>query len=80
MLERIRFVELAAQEEHGVPGLCELFGVSRAEGYRVLKRFREEGYEGLVERSRRPRSNPHPPYTRRSPTPRHDPHPHPRPQ
>jgi putative transposase len=58
MLERIRFVELAAQEEHSVPGLCELFGVSRAEGYRVLKRFREEGYEGLVERSRRPRSSP----------------------
>lgn len=58
MLERVKFVEFAARGEQSVAELCALFGVSRAEGYRVLKRFREEGYSGLAERSRRPHSSP----------------------
>jgi transposase len=55
-----------ADEVRGVGGagdrtvdeLCELFGVSRAEGYRVLARFREGGYGALEERSRRPHRSP----------------------
>ncbi len=35
--------------------LCEEFGVSRATGYRWLNRFREEGLDGLRDRSRAPR-------------------------
>jgi transposase InsO family protein len=34
------------------------FGISRQTGYKWLKRFREEGYEGLEEQSRRPKSSP----------------------
>lgn len=41
-----------------VAALCRELGVSRAAGHKWLKRFREEGYPGLEERSRRPRSSP----------------------
>lgn len=39
--------------------LCRRFGISRQTGYEVLERHRQEGFEGLRERSHAPRSKPH---------------------
>ncbi|MGH8914212.1 MAG: IS481 family transposase [Acidimicrobiia bacterium] len=41
-----------------VPAAAESVGVSRQTAYRWLRRFREEGAEGLADRSSRPRSCP----------------------
>ena len=43
--------------EEGMPvsKICELFGVSRKTYYKWCKRYKEEGLEGLSERSRRPK-------------------------
>jgi transposase InsO family protein len=38
--------------------LCREFGVSRPTGTKWVRRFKEEGYAGLEERSRRPTSSP----------------------
>lgn len=54
---KIEFVERAVAGEK-VAALAKEFGVTRAVGYKWLKRFKEEGYEGLDERSRRPSSTP----------------------
>ena len=37
---------------------CSKFGISRKTGYKLYKRFKESGLEGLKEQSRRPRHNP----------------------
>lgn len=54
---KIEFVERADKGEKVAP-LCREFGISRTTGHKWLKRFRELGYEGLEEESRRPRSTP----------------------
>jgi transposase InsO family protein len=38
--------------------LCREFGISRKTGYKVWKRYQEEGIEALMDRSRRPYSSP----------------------
>ncbi|WP_394841364.1 helix-turn-helix domain-containing protein [Pendulispora brunnea] len=38
--------------------LCREFGVSRQAGYKWIKRFKESGYDGLEEQSRRPKTAP----------------------
>ena len=38
--------------------LCSYFGISRPTGYAILKRYEEEGFEALKERSRRHNSHP----------------------
>jgi len=58
MEERIRFVLRAAHESAPFSHLCSEFGVSRRIGYKWLNRYREEGLDGLYERSRRPYSSP----------------------
>jgi transposase InsO family protein len=52
------FVRLALAEGATRRELCRRFGVSPSLGYRLLARYRVEGDEGLVERSRRPLSSP----------------------
>lgn len=54
---KIEFVERAMGGER-VAALAKEFGVTRAVGYKWIKRFKEEGYDGLDERSRRPSSTP----------------------
>ncbi len=34
--------------------LCRRYGISRPTGYKWIRRFEEEGFPGLKERSRRP--------------------------
>lgn len=57
MSQRIEFVERAEKGEK-VSALCREFGLSRTTGHKWLKRFKELGYEGLEEESRRPKSTP----------------------
>lgn len=57
MSQKQEFVERAAKGE-SMSALCREFGVSRQTGHKWLKRFKERGYEGLEERSRRPKSSP----------------------
>jgi putative transposase len=54
---KIEFVERAEKGE-AVAELCREFGVSRTTGHKWIKRFRERGYEGLEEESRRPKATP----------------------
>jgi transposase InsO family protein len=57
MSQKIDFVERAAKGEQ-VAALCREFGVSRQTGHKWIKRFEEQGYEGLEEQSRRPKNTP----------------------
>lgn len=54
---KIEFVERAAKGEK-VAVLCREFGVSRQAGHKWIKRFKELGYAGLDEQSRRPKTAP----------------------
>lgn len=62
--ERLDFVVMASVSGENISVLCERFGIARKTGYKWLARYRESGAQGLVDRSRAPRSF-------RSPTP-HD--------
>jgi transposase-like protein len=55
--ERERFIDLYLRGDHTVVELCRRFRVSRKTAYKWLRRF-FDGCE-LVDRSRRPHSNPH---------------------
>jgi len=57
MDERVRFVMAASEEGAVITDLCEAFGVSRMTGYKWLTRYREDGVDGLKDRSRAPRQH-----------------------
>jgi putative transposase len=57
--ERYRFVEVVESGEYSVTEACRVFGISRPTGYKWLRRYAEEGWEGLRDRSRAPHSCPH---------------------
>jgi putative transposase len=54
---KIEFVERASKGEP-IAALCREFSVSRQTGHKWIKRFNEQGFAGLDEQSRRPRSVP----------------------
>lgn len=54
---RQNFVLRALTGDTPIAELCREFGVSRKTGYKWLKRFKETGVAGLVDRPRRPRGN-----------------------
>jgi transposase InsO family protein len=56
--ERIEFVKQAKQKGEHFSQLCKAFGISRKTGYKWLKRFQEEGVQGLADRSRKPQQMP----------------------
>jgi transposase InsO family protein len=58
MSQRIEFVTLAKREGATFSELCRRFGVSRKTGYKFVKRYGEEGIQGLNDRSRRPKDSP----------------------
>jgi len=58
MSEKLQFIEKAAAPGANISALCQEYGVSRQTGYKWLRRFRADGYPGLVEQSRRPDSSP----------------------
>lgn len=55
---RTEFVRLASGEGANVRELCRRFSVSPPTAYKWLRRYREAGMPGLVERPRRPHSSP----------------------
>jgi len=58
MSVKLEFVERATAPGAKLAPLCREFGVSRPTGTKWVKRFKEQGYAGLEERSRRPASSP----------------------
>lgn len=54
---KMEFVERATAGA-SVSALCREYGISRQTGHKWLRRYREQGYEGLEEESRRPKSAP----------------------
>jgi putative transposase len=59
MRERLDFLRDHASGLFNFGELCLHYGVSRKTGYKWLKRFGEEGPQGLQDRSRRPHTSPH---------------------
>jgi putative transposase len=53
MDERVKFIARLLDGET-MSGLCEEFLISRKTGYKILKRYRDSGVDGLTDRSRRP--------------------------
>lgn len=53
MDERLRFVARLLEGEK-MAGLCREFGISRKTGYKLYRRYRDCGLDGLTDRSRRP--------------------------
>jgi putative transposase len=58
MDERMKLVVRASEGIESMTALCARFGVSRKTGYKWLRRYHEEGPQGLMERSRAPYSHP----------------------
>jgi len=58
MSERSEFVTFAGREEAKVSELCRQYSISRKTGYKWMQRLRIEGWDGLRDRSRRPRRSP----------------------
>jgi transposase InsO family protein len=56
--QRKEFVELYLKQRYEMGKLCELFGVSRKTGYKTIARFKQEGWEGLAERSHAAKTHP----------------------
>jgi len=57
--QRIRFAVAVRREGLNVAEACRRFGVSRQTGYKWLRRFDEEGVEGMSDRSSAPHTIPH---------------------
>jgi transposase InsO family protein len=55
---RLEFIRLAEAGDVSVAELCRRFGISRQTGHLYLRRHREAGDAGLVDRSRRPLTSP----------------------
>ena len=55
---KAEFVQMADQSNTNMSELCRRFGISRPTGYKWLRRYRNEGLDGLHERSRRPNKSP----------------------
>ena len=55
---KIDFVERASRPGANLSSLCREFGVSRQTGHKWLRRFRRQGYNGLEDKSRRPKTAP----------------------
>lgn len=58
MEEKLRFVFEYEQGERSMAELCQRYGIARETGYVWLRRYREYGLAGLVERARAARRHP----------------------
>lgn len=56
--QRLEFVRLVDAGGVSFAELCRRFGISRPTGYKWVERFTVDGVDGLVDRSRAPRSSP----------------------
>jgi len=58
MDERKQFIEDWLSKRYTMMELCSRYGTSRKTGYKWVARFLAEGYEGLADRNRAPKSHP----------------------
>lgn len=58
MSEKNEFIIKTQQNGANISLLCHEFGISRATGYKWLRRYIENGEPGLLEQSRRPHHSP----------------------
>ena len=58
MDERVRFIGDWLSGEYGKGELCGAYGISRPTGDKWLGRFEDQGWPGMVDRSRAPRRHP----------------------
>jgi transposase InsO family protein len=52
MSERIAFVQACLDRTERISDICDRFGISEKTGHKLLRRFKEEGFDGLADRSR----------------------------
>ena len=58
MDEKCRFVLECEEPGANISELCREYGIARSTGTKILKRYKEEGFRGLEERSRKPNNSP----------------------
>jgi transposase InsO family protein len=58
MDQKQEFILLWKAGKHTVTALCEIFSISRSTAYKYIKRYKQYGFAGLPERSRRPHTFP----------------------
>lgn len=58
MSQKLEFIEKASTPGANISALCREYAISRQTGHKWLRRYRDQGYVGLSEQSRRPRSSP----------------------
>lgn len=58
MEERHRFINAVLEQSDTFKNICADFNISAKTGYKWLNRFKEDGYGGLFDYSRRPHSQP----------------------
>lgn len=56
-MQRIEFISLAQKPDTNMSLLCKRFGITRRTGYKWLNRYEKYGIDGLLDQSRRPKSN-----------------------
>jgi transposase len=56
MEERMKFVMESLEDNPNISELCRKYNISRSVGYKLLKRYELEGIEGLLPKSKRPKS------------------------
>ncbi|MDP3792565.1 MAG: IS481 family transposase [bacterium] len=59
MSQKKAFIESVLSGEETFRQVCNVFQISRQAGYKLLKRFKQEGYSGLQTRARKPHTIPH---------------------
>ncbi|MDP2120364.1 MAG: IS481 family transposase [Hoeflea sp.] len=57
MDQRVSFISACIGGEVSMTELCELYSISRVTGYKWLRRYREEGADGLCDRSSGPHAH-----------------------
>jgi transposase InsO family protein len=55
---RMEFVQLALQSGSNIRELCRRYKLSSRTGYKWIKRYREEGEQGLLDKSKEPQRSP----------------------
>ena len=58
MDQKMQFIADYLRQSLSMSELCELYGISRKTGYKIVERYLTHGPAGLEERSRRPSNNP----------------------
>ena len=56
--EKIKFIAEYKNGGWSMTDLCKEFGIDRSTGYKYIRRFNEQGLEGLKEQSRAPKNQP----------------------